>query len=180
VFIRGLIPMLDVSTIRKLLTELNERLKARDVVGEIGLCGGAVMCLVFKARAATKDVDGIFEPTKEIREAAKDVAREYDLPENWLNDAAKAWFLSDPPRIPVLELPNLRVWAPTADYMLAMKCISARFDSHDADDVKFLVKHLALKKPAEVFAIVEKYYPKKQIPPKTQYLIEEILQPDSP
>jgi hypothetical protein len=28
----------------------------------------------------------------------------------------------------------LIVWAPQAEYMLAMKCISARFDSQDLDD----------------------------------------------
>jgi len=167
--------MLNDSIIRSLFEALNHALKARKVLGEIGLCGGAVMCLVFKARASTKDVDGIFEPTKEIREAAREVARELDLPENWLNDAAKAWFLSDPPRVPVMELSNLRIWAPSADYMLAMKCVSARFDTHDADDVKFLVRHLGLKKPVDVFRIVEKYYPKKHVPPKTQFLIEEIL-----
>ena len=62
--------MLTAEKIRELLAALNEELGARDVVGEIGLCGGAVMCLVFQARPATKDVDGIFEPTREIRAAA--------------------------------------------------------------------------------------------------------------
>ena len=60
--------MLDIQTMRKLFHALNGELGKKDVVGEIGLCGGAVMCLVFKARAATKDVDAIFKPTQEIRE----------------------------------------------------------------------------------------------------------------
>lgn len=170
--------MLTPETIRKLFEALNEVLRKRQVIGEVGLCGGAVMCLVFQARAATKDVDAIFEPTSEIRKASVEVAKRMHMPVDWLNDAAKGYFLMHPPTVEVLNLSNLRVWAPTAAYMLAMKCISARFDSHDADDVRFLIGHLKLTSPGEVFAIVEDYYPRNVIPPKTQFLIEEIMSAD--
>jgi len=168
--------VLSAKEIRELLVLLDEELRSRNVVGEIGLCGGAVMCLVFKARPATKDVDGIFEPTREIREAAAAVARRRGVPGDWLNDAAKGFFLSDPPRIAVLDRPNLRVWAPAADYMLAMKCVSARFDTHDRDDVVFLIRHLEIEDPEEVFRIVRRYYPREQIPPKARFLVEEIFE----
>lgn len=167
--------MLTGEKIRELFDALNEDLRTRSVTGEVGICGGAVMCLVFKARASTKDVDAIFAPARVLREAAKRVARRLDVPEDWLNDAAKGYFLSDPPRQSVIELSNLRVWAPTADYMLAMKCVSARFDTHDRDDVIFLIRHLGLKTPAEVFEIVARYYPKDRVPVKTRFLVEEIL-----
>jgi hypothetical protein len=168
--------MLSVSEIRRLLMALDEELAAREVVGEIGLLGGAVMCLVFQARPSTKDVDAIFEPTREIREAAAAVARRFDVPEDWLNDAAKGFLLSDPPRVSVLDLPHLRVWAPTAEYMLAMKCVSARFDTHDRDDVEFLIRHLDLSRPEDVFAIIRAYYPRRRIPPKARFLVEELLE----
>ena len=168
--------MLDVVLIKKLFRALNGELSKMDCAGEIGICGGAVMCLVFQAREATKDIDGIFKPTEAIRRASKKVAKQFGLREDWLNDAAKTYFHVDPPREDVLELSHLRVWAPKADYMLAMKCISARYDTHDIDDVKFLLSYLKLKKPEEVYAVVEKYYPHSQIPPKTQFLIEELLQ----
>jgi hypothetical protein len=167
--------MLDRATIRKLFEALNVVLRKRGVLGEIGLCGGAVMCLVFNARKSTKDVDAIFEPTSEIRKASEEVAREVGVSRDWLNDAAKGYFLSHPPTVNVLLLSNLRIWAPTAEYMLAMKCISARFDTHDADDVRFLLRHLGLTKSADVLAIVEKFYPKRHIPPKAQFLVEELL-----
>lgn len=169
--------MLDTNTIHRLFDALNDELKRCHVIGEIGICGGAVMCLVFKARESTMDVDEIFEPARKIREAAKKVAAKLGVPEDWLNDAAKGYFLSHPPTVDVLNLSNLRVWAPTAEYMLAMKCISARFDSHDADDVRTLVKHLGLTDSNEVFRLVEEYYPREQIPAKAQYFIEEILHP---
>lgn len=62
--------------------------------------------------------------------------------------------------------------------MLAMKCISARWDSSDRDDVVFLIKLLKLTQPREVFEIIEDYYPNNRIPPKTQFLIEEVLNPE--
>ncbi len=167
--------MLTSEKIRELFDALNDELRTRSVTGEVGICVGAVMCLVFKARASTKDVDAIFAPPKVMREAAKKVARRLGVPGDWLNDAAKGYFLSDPPRQSVIELSNLRVWAPMADYMLAMKCVSARFDTHDKDDVVFLVRNLGLKTPAEVFEIVSRYYPKERVPAKTRFLVEEIL-----
>ena len=136
------------------------------------------MCLVFHARESTKDVDAVFRPTQEIRDASKSVARKLGVPEDWLNDAAKGYFLSQPPVREVVELSNLRVWAPQADYMLAMKCVSARFDSHDLDDVKFLLNHLEVKSVEEASSMIEPYYPRKLIPAKTQFLLEEILGTD--
>lgn len=168
--------MLDARQIRRLLRALNLELKRKGARGEVGLCGGAVMCLVFEARKATKDVDAIFHPTREIRAAVHAVGRRFGLPDDWLNDAAKAFFLSEPPREQVLELSNLRVLAPRADYMLAMKCVSARFDTQDADDAVFLIRWLVLKSPAEVFAIIEKYYPHERVPAKTAFFVEELFE----
>ena len=169
------IGMLDSKTILKLFEALNEELCLAGVRGEIGICGGAVMCLVFNARESTKDVDAVFRPTQEIRDASRSVAARLGVPDDWLNDAAKGYFLSQPPVHDVVELSNLRVWAPQADYMLAMKSVSARFDSHDLDDATFLLKHLNVERVEEAIRIIEKYYPRKVIPAKTQFLLEELL-----
>lgn len=167
--------MFDSKAILRLFNALNDELRGMGVRGEIGICGGAVMCLVFNARESTKDVDAIFQPTREIRDASRAVADRLGVPAEWLNDAAKGYFLSQPPVRDVVELSNLRVWAPQADYMLAMKCVSARFDSHDLDDTRFLLKHLGIRSVDEASRIIEQYYPRKVIPAKTQFLLEELL-----
>ncbi|MBI4667839.1 MAG: hypothetical protein HY747_01435 [Elusimicrobia bacterium] len=184
--------MLNADAIQKLFKALNEELTVMKVVGEIGICGGAVMCLVFKARAATKDIDAIFAPTQEIRIAARRVAKKFGLNADWLNDAAKGFFLTEPPRQNVLELSNLRVWAPGPEYLLAMKCAAARWDTHDREDVEFLLKHLELKTRDQAFGVIVKYCPKSRpasqsfgdgdkarglgrIPAKTRFLIEELI-----
>ena len=160
---------------RELFAALDQELSKRSVVGEVGLPGGAVMCLVFQARESTRDVDAVFAPTREIREAARSVARTYDVPDDWLNDAAKGFVVSSPPRIQVLDLPNLRVWAPTAEYMLAMKCVSARFDTHDSGDVAFLIRHLGLVAPEQAFERIARYYPHERVPARARFLVEELL-----
>ena len=56
-----------------------------------------------------------------------------------------------------------------------MKCVAARFDSHDADDVAFLIRHLGFNAPNEVFRIVEQFVPRGRVPAKTRFLVEELL-----
>jgi hypothetical protein len=160
--------------IRRCLEELNDELCAVNVKGEVCLYGGAVMCLAYDARPATKDVDAVFRPTREIREAAERVARAHDLRGDWLNDAVKGFVVPHPQRV-LFDFSNLKVYVPEPDYLLAMKALAARVDTADAADVRLLIERLGLRGPEEAFAILEKYYPCQQIKPATQYFIEELF-----
>jgi len=42
--------------------------------------------------------------------------------------------------------------------------------------IRFLVRHLGLASAEEALAIVAGYYPKSRVPPRTQYLLEEIFE----
>lgn len=168
--------MLTAARIGSLFEQLNEALRTEGEVGEIGIVGGAVMCLVYHARAATRDVDAVFSPASLIRRLAERIAETENLPSDWLNDAAKAYLQGEFERETVLDLSNLKVWAPDARYMLAMKCISARWDTSDRDDVAFLIDRLGLASANDVFDLIEAYYPRRQILPKTRFLIEELLE----
>ncbi|NLB66576.1 MAG: hypothetical protein GX803_08920 [Lentisphaerae bacterium] len=168
--------MLSKDDILDLFEALNDKLRIQGAMGDIGLCGGAVMCVVFNARESTRDVDAIFAPTKIMRQAAREIALERDLPEDWLNDAAKGFFVSSSPQVPFREWSNLRVWALAPEFMLAMKCVAARYDTTDADDVRFLVRYLQLKTPEQVFELVSKYYPNERIPATSQFFVEELMQ----
>lgn len=76
----------------------------------------------------------------------------------------------------LFDFSNLKVYVPPPDYLLAMKALAARVDTEDVPDVKLLIDQLGLQKPEEVFAILEKYYPHRQIKPATQYFIEELFE----
>jgi hypothetical protein len=160
--------------IKQYLAELNDELRAMDVKGEICLYGGAVMCLVYDARPATKDVDAIFRPAEQIRQAAERVAQAHDLRGNWLNDAVKGFLVPHAQRI-LFDFSHLKIYVPEPEYLLAMKALAARVDETDRGDLELLIKLLELKTPDEVFAILEKYYPRRQIKPATQFFVEELF-----
>lgn len=60
--------------------------------------------------------------------------------------------------------------------MLAIKCLGARWDSHDKDDVIFLTKLLKISKAEVIFDLIEGYYPKSVIPAKARFFIEEMIE----
>lgn len=163
--------------IRRLLELLEGELAEADIVGEIYLVGGAVMCLVLDARDATRDVDAFFRPTKLLREAAARVAHRAAVPQTWLNDAVKGFLSPRGDFDPYLELPHLRVFVARPEYLLAMKCASMRLgeEFQDLDDVRFLLRYLNVASAEEALEIVTRYFDEKQLLPKTRLALEELL-----
>lgn len=174
--------MLSRTTILTTLGHLSDELGKRGVLGELNVVVGTAMVLAFDARNSTKDVDAIFHPSVDVRTAAAAVADDLGLPADWLNDAAKG-FLSPSGefvRIEAIDFPNLRVQAPTPEYMLAMKVLAARAgldgERGDAGDIAFLIRLLGLSEASAVMSIVARYYDPSRIPPRSMYLVDEILE----
>lgn len=165
------------------LQEVNEILRQKEIRGEICVFGGTAMILAFDARESTRDVDAVFRPAREIREAARQTAATKGLEEHWLNDGVKG-FLSSSGEFQELghlpEFSHLQIIAPAPEYLLAMKCMAARTPGYetsgDKQDVKFLIDHLGIKDTDQVLAIVEKYYGDRPIHVKTKFFVEEIFQ----
>lgn len=169
---------LSKADILSLLRDLDAELAAADVHGEIHLVGGAVMCLVHEARPATRDLDGFFRPAKQLRAAAARVADRHELPSTWLNDAVKSFFSAHGTFSAFIALDHLTVYAADAEYLLAMKCLSARIgeEFHDVDDIRYLLRYLNLTTASEAKAVIARYYPLERFPQKTLYLLEELLE----
>ena len=162
--------------IMKCLDVLNEKLKAKNKYGEISIVGGAVMCLCYKSREVTRDIDAIYEPKELINTCIKETSEELNLTEDWLNDGVKG-FLSEKAEFKqYIKFSNLIVNVAEPEYMLAMKCLSARAENtNEVDDIKYLIKILELKSYEEVEKMIFKYYPADRFLVKTKYLIMEVL-----
>ena len=167
--------------IERLLELLNKELRSASVKGEVYLVGGAVMCLAFGARESTRDVDGYFEPTKSIREAAARVAVECGVDEHWLNDGVKGYLSERGSFSEHLELSNLKVFCADAKYLLAMKCLAMRIGEEflDLDDIRYLLRHIDLRKYEDALEVIARYYPLEGFPQKTLYALQELLENQS-
>jgi hypothetical protein len=62
--------MVNRDTVLAGLRRVSELLADKGIIGEVDIIGGAAMMLSFQARQSTKDVEAVFAPVPEIREAA--------------------------------------------------------------------------------------------------------------
>jgi hypothetical protein len=170
-------PLLDADQIRELLVELGQRLATRGIEARLFLVGGAAMALAFSRRRVTRDLDGVFEPKKEIYEEARKIARERGLPDGWLNDGVKALL---PERQPLVEgtasfsAPGISVGVASPEYLFAMKAQAARQEA-DGDDLRFLARELKLKSTEQALDLIEQFYGPNRLSPKTQLMVEAVM-----
>ncbi|MBB6732805.1 hypothetical protein H7C18_17975 [Cohnella sp. CBP 2801] len=160
------------------LERINEHLKSRQLSGEISLFGGAAMCLVYGSRSSTKDIDALYAPTPEMYQIIDAVAKEYGLPSDWLNNGVKGFVSGNHDVRMYRRLSHLTITAASPEYLFAMKCLASRLGtSRDVEDIQFLIRQLNIRSVTEAFKILERFYPPRQILPKTQYLLETLLKP---
>jgi len=176
-------PLLTREQILAALETLNRSLAERGVIGEVCLFGGAVMVLAFNARLATKDVDAVFQPADTVRALAKQVGDSKGLPAGWLNDGVKGYLSAkhDTTQGGLPQFDHLHLLMPTAEYLLAMKCLASRISSgkgeaDDTADIVFLIRHLKLKNAEAVMDILGAYYPPERIPVRARFLIETLFE----
>ena len=126
--------------IEQALRRLGEIAVSESQTIEILIVGGAAMMLGYNARPATRDVDGVFfepPPASVIRRWIEQVASSTDLPDDWLNDAAKGFLVGLSRGRKVFSAPGIDVWQPLPEQLLSMK-LSAWRDSRDIGDARTL------------------------------------------
>jgi hypothetical protein len=158
------------------LEALGEELTRQGVRGQIFIVGGAAMALAYSTRRVTKDIDAVFEPKSSIYTAAAKVAEDLDLPEDWLNDAVKAFMPSgadEHPR-PVPDIRGIEVTTASPRYLLAMKLMAMRFGEDD-EDIEILLRECGVRTAEEALGILKHVYPLREPSPKTRFFLEELL-----
>ena len=136
--------MLSRDDIRRALLALAGELADLPARCEIVVVGGAAVVLLYGAREATKDVDVLIlshvDPTL-VHGAVRRVAGALDLPEDWLNDAAKGYIHGLALGDVLIDEPALLVRALAPHQLLAMK-LSAWRDDVDIEDARLLLAKL--------------------------------------
>jgi len=136
---------MDRSELIQLLLELDQHLSSRyDVI----LIGGAAMILHFGAARATRDIDILITrgEAAALRAAVKAVAETHNLPEYWMNDAAKGFADILPTdfyhRLTPLGLQsrNLQLYVLGRPEQVAMKIVALR--EQDLEDLEILLPEM--------------------------------------
>lgn len=133
---------LDAARMRRLLAELGERLRAREIAASVYVVGGAAMALEYGREGLTPDIDAVVSHQAVIEEAQA-MAASHGLPEEWLNSNAAAWV---PPRPAWARArptkPGLTVHVAPAEHVLAMKLVASR--RKDRPDIRLLIRHTGM------------------------------------
>jgi len=169
-------PLFDESELRAAFTALAAKLERRRVVGQVHVVGGAAMILAYDpTRVATHDIDALFSPDGPMITAIREVANERGWPSTWLNNQAAGYTSRTPGRGSIVfDHPYLQVAATPPEHLLAMKVLAARA-VRDSDDMQILFAHLAITKRAQVWPIVNHYFPNTEIPVRATQLVNDLL-----
>lgn len=160
--------------------DLAARLRHRSVRAHVYVMDGAAMSLAFARERSTHDIDARIDSAHAaVTEAVREIARERQLPESWLNEQATSFLPRRPDTAaPTLyDSPNLVVTGASPRYLLAMKLRSAR--GHDEQDVATLVRHLGIKTAAEAIDVHDHLFPDMPVTVRGHDLLSRIFRLDT-
>lgn len=150
---------------------------------EVSIYGGCAFLLAYNSREATRDVDAILRPREDGQRLIAKVARELELPEDWMNSCVEQ-FIS--PKIEakrqladIEDETGLIVHVPTAKYLLAMKSLACRRPigayQGDIEDLGFLIRKLEIKSVDEIQDVINEFYPDDLISPRDRELLQSLI-----
>jgi uncharacterized nucleotidyltransferase DUF6036 len=142
-----------------LLSELDKRLKAREISAAVFVVGGAAIAVTSNDNPRrTEDIDAITRDGAVVDEA-REMASQRKLPEDWLNTQASAWM----PPLPEGALqhsdgPGLQITYANDEFLLATKLVAQR--RKDAADIVALARRLQMEQASadELEQLIYRYY----------------------
>lgn len=170
------------------LNELGQIAYEAGRVIDIAVYGGSCLMLVSNFRIATADVDAVAAGDQGfIDRAAREIGARRGWPRDWLNDGVRT-YLS--PQVdgfeqhmlfrtyPREETPGLRVFVPTAEYMLAMKLMALRLDpgggKSDLDDILNLMQVAGIKQKDDILRFASRFYPEARTSAKLVLAVDHL------
>lgn len=168
--------VLDAEHVRVLFRELSDRLAVAGVHAQLFVVGGAAMALAYDHGRLTRDVDALFVPTPDVREAAEAIGAAHGLEPDWLNDAVKGFLPGqDEHPVAVFESESLLVQVASPGYLLAMKLHASR-DERDLDDAATLFLRLGYTSAEQGIELLTSTYPVRRLLPRRRYIVKDVAQ----
>ena len=181
-------PVFTAERLSEALNELGQLAHDAGRVIDVAIYGGSCLTLVSNFRVATADVDAVAAADQSfLDKAAQAVAARRGWPSDWLNDGVRT-YLS--PYVdgfaqhtlfrtyPREETPGLRVFVPSAEYMLAMKLTALRLDPasgrSDLDDILNLMQVTGLKGKADIVRFAANFYPEARVSAKLALAVDQL------
>lgn len=149
----------DARLTRELLSDLDQRLRARGVAAAVFVVGGAAIAATgIRAGRLTQDVDALTRDPA-VLEEARAIAVERGLTPQWLNATAAMWMPPLPTGVldPPAE-PGLRVTYADEGFLFATKLVAQR--AKDAQDLRDLAARLGVASATgtELEQHIRRYY----------------------
>ncbi len=164
---------------------------------EFAVYGGSALMLASRFRFATEDADIAALPDPWpgwLSETVARIAEEYGWSPDWLNDQVTFHLsaLADRARdhlefasFPADGPPGLRVFVPTADYMLALKLKAMRVADPakgpaETEDIRNLLRAARVGSIDEAIALLARYFPKTAADADKQRFLLRHIWPKEP
>jgi len=154
---------------------------------DLAVYGGSSLMLVSNFRDSSWDIDAVAIVDQAfIDRAARIVAARNGWPDNWLNDGVRTYLsplIEDREAhdlfatYPSEDNPGLRVYVPTAEYMLAMKLMALRIEpagGKDLDDILNLMELTGISGKEAIIEIAAKFYPDARISGKLRLALDHL------
>jgi hypothetical protein len=155
--------MFTVTDLHNAFMELDTRARHEGKIIDIAVYGGSALMLASNFRVTTQDVDAVAEESQEtLTRLAEEVAR--------LRTLLRAY--------PSEQGPGLRVFVPSAEYMLAMKLMAMRIDptgdKSDIADILNLLEVVGFKTENDLIDFAARFYPEAKISARLHLGIREL------
>lgn len=175
----------NLDTYLKALAKEYKKLSGKGMPAEIILIGGAAILANYGFRESTYDMDALISASSAMRDAISHVGDEYGLPNGWLNED----FIKTKSYTPKLRQYSvhykefgriLEIRTVRAEYLLAMKMVSARDYKNDLSDIVGIIaehqqRQLPLTWEMVDRAMLELYGSWDGVTPETVQLVRDAL-----
>jgi hypothetical protein len=145
--------------IQALLFEVADRLNTTGHKARVLIVGGVAMGFLDPNRRVTSDVDAVVLPAGIVEPIVVAMAKEFNLPEGWFNDAAKAFIppVGHEDWIEVARIGDVSINIASTEMLLAMKLYANR-TVLDRDDITFLLDACNITSVEQAQEIYERFH----------------------